>query len=142
MISLWHSPPSFICKSKHDHKHRHSSTVLDMLADDVQDAHSPKPIAILDAFQLLLASSTHIEGIASIRVELFDADDRLLLKPRTLSRCLMQYTPSSVAYNQNKSYCKYSIAKAHGTFRGRDIVNQELLDWSCWHLSWLFLLIL
>ena len=89
MISLWHSPPSFVCKSKHDHEDRYSSTVLDMLADDVQDAHSPKPIAILDAFQLLLASSTHIEGIASIRVELFDADDRLLLKPRTLSRCLM-----------------------------------------------------
>ena len=85
MISLWHSPPSFVCKSKHDHEHRHSSTVLDMLADDVQDAHSPKPIAILNAFQLLLASSTHIEGIASIRVELFDADDRLLLKPCTLS---------------------------------------------------------
>ena len=89
MISLWHSPLSFICKCKHDHEHRHSSTVLDMLANDVQDAHSPKPIAILDAFQLLLASSTHIEGIASIRVELFDANNRFLLKPRTLSRCLM-----------------------------------------------------
>ena len=142
MISLWHSPPSFICKSKHDHEHRHSSTVLDMLANDIQDAHSPKSIAILDAFQFLLANSTHIEGIASIRVELFDADDRLLLKLRTLSRYLMQYTPSSVAYNKNKSYCKYSNAKAHRTLRGRDIINKKLLDWPGWHLLWLFLLIL
>lgn len=50
-----------------------------MLSNDVQDVYGAQSISILDALQLLLASGTHVEGIAAAGVKFFDADDGLLL---------------------------------------------------------------